>query len=100
MFVLKFFTRKPAAVAWRVPQPVPDTNVTLNQWTRLQPGVLSVRSRKPTKNRVVTIIKCANEAAADAYLAALATNVEHHARQEYRAANGITYTLVKWERVS
>jgi len=100
MFVLKFFTRKPAAVAWRAPQPVPDTNVTLNQWTRLQPGVLSIRSRKPTKNRVVTIIKCADEAAADAYLAALATNVEHHARQEYRAANGITHTLVKWEKVS
>ena len=100
MFVLKFFTRKPAAVAWRASQPVPNTNKTLNQWTRLQPGVLAVRSRKPTKNRVVTIIKCANEAAADAYLAALATNVEHHARQEYRAANGITHTLVKWERIS
>jgi hypothetical protein len=100
MFILKFITRKPAGAAFAQAQNVPGTNQTLNQWTLLQPGVLSARARRPGKNILVRVVRCTDQAAADAYLAALEANGEYQARAAHNAANNITQRLVKLQVVA
>ena len=100
MFILRFVTRKPAGATFRRPQNVPGTSQTLNQWTLLQPGVLSARTRKAGKNRLVRVVRCTNQAAADAYLAALEANGEYQARSAHNAANNITQRVRKLQVVA
>jgi len=100
MFILRFTTKKPAGAAFAQAQNVPGTSQTLNQWTLLQPGVLSARVRRLGKNTLVRVVRCTDQAAANAYLAALEANGEYQARAAHNAANNITQQLVKLQVVA
>jgi len=99
MFIVKSIITKPAGTQFRARQVVPGTTKTMAQWAKDQPGVLGVRNRRLNKNKIVKTVRFADQAAMDAFLAALDANPEHQARQEYNAANGITVVTRKFQVV-
>ena len=99
MFILKTIVTKPAGVAWRKPELIAGTTLTLGAWILSQPGVLSSRTRRAA-NRMVNTTLFQDQAAYDAFVAARATNPEYLARQAYSAANGITTVTRKFQLVA
>ena len=100
MFIVKTVVDKPAGTAFRAPQLIAGTSLSLGAWTRQQAGVIKSRVRRTGVNRIVSTITFTDQAAAEAYLAALANNSEYQARQAYNAANGITSTVRKFQEVA
>jgi len=99
MFIIRTIITKPAGTKFRTPQLISGTTLQLGQWTKQQNGVTGSRTRRLGKNKIVNTVVFTDQAAADAYLAALATNTEYQARQEYNAANGITIVTRKYQEI-
>ena len=100
MFIVKTIATKPRGVRWRKPQLMTGTSQTLGAWTLAQDGVVSTKTRKAGKNKLVTITVFRDQAAYDTYVAARASNSEYLARTEYAAANNITTTVKKLQVVA
>ena len=100
MFIVKTIAVKPRGVKWRKPQLIAGTSQTLGAWTLAQEGVVSTKTRKAGKHKLVTITVFSDQAAHDAYVAARASNAEYVARTAYATANNITTTIKKLQLVA
>jgi hypothetical protein len=100
MFIVKTISTKPAGVHWRAPEVISGTTQTLGQWTLAQDGVVSTKTRKAGKHKLVNVSVFRDQAAYDAYVAARDTNTEFIARTEYNTANNITSIVKKLQVVA
>ena len=90
-YVVKTETTKPANVQW-FGQANPVVNLRLNLWVRAQPGILSAIGRVTAPNTFTTITVFQDEAAYNAFQAALASNADGIARQAYATAQNFQTT--------
>lgn len=100
MFIVKTFKTKPDGVAWRTPQLVAETGLTLGAWALTQDGVISTRTRKKGNNVTVTVNVFRDQAAYNAFVAVRDTNPEYIARITYEEANGISTEIKKFQLVA
>lgn len=100
MFMIRTIVTKPADATFRLPQMVAGTSLTLGQWVATQTGFVAARTRRFGPNKIVNTVVFDTQANADAYQAALASNSEYVARQQYNAAHGITSVVRRFQEVA
>lgn len=93
-YVVKTTTTKQAGIQW-FGQANPAASFRLNQWIKMQPGVLSSVARVTAPNELTVLTVYQDQAAYEALQAAFASNADAQARVAYATAqNFVTTTEV------
>lgn len=100
MFIVRTFTVKPAGTSWhKTPE---GSTETLTQFAAAQlaaGGYIKLRTRKIGRNKVVKTMVFADQAAYDAWQAAISVHPDFIAKAAYNEANGITKVVKKFQLV-
>ena len=99
MFTVKTVTTKPEGTAWYTHDAAVLGPTKLIDWVHAQPGFVSNKTRKAGKNKRVNRMVFADQASAEAFLAALPSNPLHQAKEAYYTANGFTKVTKKFLEV-
>lgn len=100
MFIVRTFVTKPAGTAWYKHDADTLGAETLAQWTAGQTSILRNRTRKVGKNKKVNTMVFADQAAYDAYKAAVEATPQWQARQAYFETTGFVVVTRKFQLIA
>ena len=100
MFIVRTIFVKPAGIKWY--RAAADCTETLPQWSAAQLAAgayIKARSRKVGKNKVISTMVFADQAAYEAWVTASDAHPETSLKNTYFEANGITQVIKKLQMV-